>query len=202
MRTEFDSVSDSSAQEQEPPIFQKTSPVEPTWWITENLYELSQPKAVYDAVVKAHYPAVFLNSAMVTGNSLDLQIAVKKAISKLARNSMITKSLPMEVLYAISPRTGISDALKVLGFNAKLSAVFVVWLHSSQEPGDSQRTAFEKLMQQNGNRLPLSRIKDLRNLSAISDFYEFSTVPERPPLSPEWTTVLTSYVTSKIATKE
>ena len=120
---------------QEQTLLVQKTPV--AWHITTSLYHLVNPKVVYDAVVKLRFPAAFLNPSMVgyiyrkimsgywinslfasfvqlTGNPLDLQIAARKAIDRVTRNAMITKSLPMEFLVAISPRSQVRTVLSLV----------------------------------------------------------------------------------------
>ncbi|XP_055341504.1 uncharacterized protein LOC129590350 [Paramacrobiotus metropolitanus] len=181
------------------------SPDQPSHRMTAKLYRLPHPASVYQAVVRQRFPAAFLDARMLTGSILDLQIACCKALARHSRQSMLTKSLPMEMLYALSPRTGISDALKLLGFKADCEWVVVLWIIPANEqvPSPSMQ-AFESLLaQEKGQEFAFSDLTRLSDFNKIAQVYDFPMdLPEAYAHSPTWKRFLLSHVTSKIAIKE
>ncbi|GAU96158.1 hypothetical protein RvY_07644 [Ramazzottius varieornatus] len=176
-----------------------------TWHITISLYRLFNPKVVYEAVVKSRFPAAFLDPVMLTGNPLDLQIAARKAVDRAARNTMITKSLPMEFLVSVSPRTQISDSLRTFGFRPADKFVLVVWLHSAPSPPQAELDKLLAVMKGNGEEVSLEKLSELRDMTKIANYYKFDILGPKPDgkeKAKEWTELLIDFVTSQIATKQ
>lgn len=109
-----------------------------------------------------------LKSTMIV-DPFQVVVAANKAVLRMHSNSLITRSVFTEVLYAISSSTNISQSLIKFGIDDRDKNILVALLH---DKNDKESLEGEILGQIEGEKTAISRMKEFADVKLVRKTYK------------------------------
>ncbi|EIW81984.1 CGI-121-domain-containing protein [Coniophora puteana RWD-64-598 SS2] len=114
----------------------------------------------------------FVDASLIT-SALHLQTAISQASLAAAQNTLRTKTVHSEILWALCPTNNISEAIRRYGISDTSKALFVVRVDSASvgDVEERMRGVVE------GRVVPLSTLAELVDWQAVKKYNKLNTEP-------------------------